>query len=328
MKKLITELNVPNRTLYTADNLPVLRSMNSNSIDLIYLDPPFNTGRTFANPIKAGSKKAIASFEDTWRLADIHEDEKSELAVRYPRTASIIDSMQIINDDSWAAYLIYMGIRIAEMRRILKESGSIYFHCDPTMSHGVKLLMDSIFGKKNFRNEIVWCYRTGGVSKKWFGRKHDVILYYAKNSDAKLTVFNLLKEKSYLTHKYGFKNIEILEDAQGPYTMAGMRDWWAIDALRGNQPESTGYPTQKPLALLRRIIEASSNKGDMVLDPFCGCATTCVAAERLGRQWVGIDWSDEAAELVVSRLKKDVEVLLTLAVTKKRSGESCPFFLL
>ena len=159
--------------------------------------------------------------------------------------------------------------------------------------------MDAVFGHKNFRNEIVWFYKTGGVSKRWFGRKHDTILFYSKSDKY---AFYPQKEKSYLSHKYGFSNIQIQEDKQGYFTMVGMRDVWDIPALRGNQPETTGYPTQKPLAVYERVIEASSRKGDIVLDPFCGCATIPVAAERLGRQWIGIDIWDKAHETVLNRL--------------------------
>ena len=138
--------------------------------------------------------------------------------------------------------------------------------------------MDALFGWRNFVNEVLWLYKTGGMSKRWFGRKHDNILFYAKGREY---VFNPQREKSYLSHKYGFSNVKILQDGQGIYTMVGMRDYWDIPALRGNQPETVGYPTQKPVALYERIISASSNNGDIVLDPFAGCATTLVAAERV-----------------------------------------------
>ena len=162
--------------------------------------------------------------------------------------------------------------------------------------------MDAIFGWKNFCNEVLWLYKTGGMSKRWFGRKHDNILFYSK---AKGYTFNPNKEKSYLSHRYGFSNVEILEDEHGVYTMVGMRDYWDIPALRGNQPETVGYPTQKPVALYERMIRSSSNKGDVVCDPFAGCATTLVAAERLERQWVGMDIWDNAKTVVLQRLAQD-----------------------
>ncbi len=140
------------------------------------------------------------------------------------------------------------------------------------------------------------------MSKRWYGRKHDIVLFYTKTSHY---TFNPQKEKSYLSHKYGFSNIEIHKDENGYYTLVGVRDVWNIPALRGNHPETTGYPTQKPLALLSRIIIGGSNEGDIVFDPFCGCATTLVAADRINRQWVGIDISSKAVELVKTRIKED-----------------------
>ena len=171
----------------------------------------------------------------------------------------------------------------------------------------MKQLLDAVFGRRNFVNEVLWLYKTGGMSKRWFGRKHDSILFYTRGRDY---VFNPQREKSYLSHKYGFSNVEILQDDRGVYTIVGMRDYWDIAALRGNQPETVGYPTQKPIALYERIIKASSNEGDIVLDPFAGCATTLVAAERLGRQWVGIDIWDGAAGVVQQRMA-DARQLLT-----------------
>lgn len=179
-----------------------------------------------------------------------------------------------------------MCIRLVELKRVLKETGSIYLHCDPTASHYLKILLDTIFTANNFRNEIVWLYKTGGVSKRYFAWKHDIILMYSKTDKWK---FNPQKEKSYLMHKYGFSNIAILKDDTGYYTEVNMRDVWDIPALRGNQPEKMEYPTQKPEALLERIIQAASDENDIVLDPFCGCGTALVTAHRLNRKWIGID---------------------------------------
>ncbi|MDF2712977.1 MAG: hpaIM, partial [Nonomuraea muscovyensis] len=170
-------------------------------------------------------------------------------------------------------YLVHLTPRLVELHRALAPTGSLYLHCDPTMSHYAKVLLDAIFAgdRGGFLNEIVWSYRTGGTSRRWFGRKHDTVLLYVK--DAAAHTFNATKEKSYLSHRYGFKNVEILQEPEPDsryYTMVGPRDVWTIDALRGNQPEAVGYPTQKPLALLRRIVAASSSEGDLVLDPYCG----------------------------------------------------------
>ncbi len=301
--------------------MPILRSMNSESVDLIYFDPPFNTGKKWESTTQTKGKKATMSFKDTWTPADIRIDDRYVLGELYPRALPLIESLQNINGGSWWAYLIYMGVRLAEMRRVLKPTGSIYYHCDPPMSHGVKLLMDAIFGKTSFRNEIIWGYRTGGIPsvKGSYASKHDVILFYAKKNNN----FNKLTQKSYTPtvpepHTASGIKLNVQKDELGKYRNVNMRDWWVntglisddVKELYRNNQERTKYPTQKPLALLKRIIQASSNEGDVVLDPFCGCATTCIAAEKLNRQWIGIDLSVEAKNFVVERLQKEVESLL------------------
>ncbi len=275
--------------------------MCSESVDLIATDPPFNKGRDFhATP---DSLAAGARFQDRWSWdRDVHQNWVDQITDDYPNVMNVVNGSRSSYGDDMGAFLCFMAVRLLEMRRILKPTGSIYMHCDPTASHYLKQLMDAVFGRKQFRNEIVWCYKTGGTSTRWFSRKHDLLLFYSKSNRYQ---FNQLHEKSYLSHRYGFKNVNILEDEIGAYTMVGMRDYWDIPALRGNQHESTSYPTQKPIALYERIIKASSNQGDIVLDPFAGCATTCVAAERLGRQWVGIDIWNRAHEVVLDRLRKE-----------------------
>ena len=141
---------LPQRAIYTGDNLPFLRSMDSETADLIYLDPPFNSGKQWANPVQAAGRRAMAEFKDTWDLSDIHADHEYEMARYFPEAVDLIDAMARVNGESWKAYLIYMGVRLLEMRRVLKPTGSIYYHCDPVMSHGVKLLMDAIFGREKF----------------------------------------------------------------------------------------------------------------------------------------------------------------------------------
>jgi len=173
----------------------------------------------------------------------------------------------------------------------------------------LKAVMDAIFGWRNFRNEIVWCYKSGGASpKRHFSRKHDLILWYSKSGKYK---FNPQTEKSYNRgfKPYRFAGVEEFEDERGWYTLVGMKDYWELDMVGRTSKERTGYPTQKPLRLYERIIKASSNEGDIVLDPFCGCATTLVAAERSNRRWVGIDLWKSAHELVQSRLRSDTEIL-------------------
>ncbi len=298
-------MNVKPKTIFTGDNLQIMRGMNSESVDLIYLDPPFNSNANYAAPI--GSQAAGAEFKDTWTLNDVDITWLDLIETKHPALNRVIHAAMV---DSDKAYLIYMAVRLLEMERVLSKTGSIYLHCDPTMSHYLKLTMDAIFGRKNFRNEIVWSYKTGGASKKKFSEKHDIILSYNKS---KRFTFNPQKEKSYTKSKsrqpgivnYGGGTSEFFKDKQGVFNYVNMRDVWEISYVGSTSPERTGYPTQKPLALLERIIKASSNEGDVVFDPFCGCATTCVAADRLQRNWVGIDISPKAAELVVRRIKNE-----------------------
>ena len=214
--------------------------------------------------------------------------------------------------DSDKAYLIYMVVRLLELKRVLKETGSIYLHCDPTMSHWLKLTMDAVFGKDNFRNEIVWWYKGNSIPKKTFPKKHDTLLFFA-GKEAKLNPIIIpysegtIKRYNHVD-KYG-KRYKISALRGGKRETVYMKEGkyadsvWEIPVVRKNS-ERLGYPTQKPITLLERVIKASSNEGDTVFDPFCGCATTLVAAEALQRQWVGIDISPLAAELVVDRIEK------------------------
>ena len=300
--------NFENRTLFHGDNLEFLRAMNSESIDLIATDPPFNKNKEFY--AASGSAAEGASFQDRWTWEkDVHPTWQDKLKDDFPKLYNVIEGSNNSYGKDMGAFLCFMAVRLLEMKRILKDTGSIYLHCDPTASHYLKELMDAIFGRKNFRNDIIWSYKTGGQSKRWFGKKHDNILFYSKTDDY---VFNLQKERSYNRggKPYRFKDVEEFEDENGQwYTMAGMRDVWELNAIGRTSKERTGYPTQKPLALYERIIKASSNPDDIVLDPFCGCATTLVAAEKLGRQWVGIDLWDKAKDVVIDRIKKECEVL-------------------
>ena len=303
--------NFKPQTIWTGDCLDIMRGMNSESIDLIYLDPPFNSKANYAAPI--GSKAAGAEFKDTWGLDDVKLVWHGEIQHEYPGLYAHLDAARQIHGDSMMSYLIYMAIRIMEMRRVLKQSGSVYLHCDPTASHYLKLLMDSIFGKANFRNEIIWRYRTSsGRPAKHFIRNTDSILFYTKTS---ASIFNHLREpwpestlRKWQTDEVGIYRMNAGKKYYINPEGKRIDNVWEI-TLSSRSKERTGYPTQKPLALLRRIIQASSNEGDMVLDPFCGCATTCVAAEQLQRRWVGIDISPKAAELVVSRMRGEVGLL-------------------
>jgi site-specific DNA-methyltransferase (adenine-specific) len=184
------------------------------------------------------------------------------------------------------AYMVMIGERLVELYRVLKPGGSIYLHCDPAASHYLKVLLDALFGTENFRNEIVWFYKTGGASQRHFARKHDLIFFYSKGEKY---IFHALKEKSYMMHNYGFKKSEFLQDERGEYTWVYMKDVWDLPALGAADGQRLGYPTQKPEALLERIIQASSDEGGIVLDPFCGSGTTLAVAQRLGRGWIGIE---------------------------------------
>lgn len=300
------------RELYRGDCLDILEDyIELNSIDLIYLDPPFNSKSTYNLPFKNKDRsyKPVDAFVDTWTWTaddDIHlaEMEKSfkpdlQLLAQIVRFARADERGR---KSSSASYLLNMGLRLRMMRRVLKPTGSIYLHCDPTASHYLKLIMDTVFGKNNFRNEIIWGYRTGGVSKRWFGRKHDILLFFTKSDSYP---FNLQKERSYNRggKPYRFRNVTEYQDEEGHwYTMATMRDIWEINAIGRTSRERLGYPTQKPLALLERVVKASSPENGIVLDPFCGCGTTVHAAEQLGRQWIGIDISRFSTELMRERI--------------------------
>ena len=374
-----TRPNFNSKTIWTADNLPVMRGMNSASVDLIYLDPPFNSKADYAAPI--GSEAEGAVFKDTWSLSDINEIWLDLLEGKHPDLHKVIMAALTNSDKS---YLIYMAVRLLEMRRILRRDGSIYLHCDPTMSHYLKLAMDAVFGRGAFKSEIIWKRTSSHSGAKRWGPIHDTLLFYAPGERYVWNEVHQPYEQNYLDDFYRHEDRRgryRLIDLTGPGTTAGEsgmpwrgidpteagRHWalpkaslaaaypdrdlselsaqarldlldkaglvhWPKSGRRipqakryvdeapgvllqdicadikpiGSQAkERTGYPTQKPLALLERIIKASSNEGDMVFDPFCGCATTLVAADRLQRGWAGIDVSEKAVELVMDRIKGD-----------------------
>jgi len=297
--------NWSNRTLFHGDNLGFLQGINSGTIDLIATDPPFNKNRDFhATP---DSLAKGAKFKDRWSWDDdVHPDWVDQIQDDWPATWEVVAASRTVYGDDMAAFLCWLGVRLMEMHRVLRDHGSIYLHIDRTAHAYVKLLMDSIFRADNFRNEIVWCYRGGGVPRDAFAHKHDTILRYSAS-------------KEFTFHKqfvpYSEASTKLVESRGGVSIDkrernlergATMPDWWAdINSLQTWSPERTGYPTQKPLALYERIIKASSNPGDVVLDPFCGCATTPIAAERTGRRWLGMDIWDGAHDQVLNRLKAE-----------------------
>ena len=292
----MAEVNFRNRTLYHGDNLGFLRGMNSDTVHLIATDPPFNKNKDFhATP---DSLVSGARFSDRWRWDDdVHPEWTDQIENDWPAVLAVIEAAKVSYGMDMAAFLCWMGVRLMEMRRILREDGSIYLHIDHTAHAYVKTLMDGIFGHKNFQNEIVWYYGGGGASKKRFARKHDTILFYTKSTRWTFNVDDV---------RVPYKWTDGQRRADGSprdYSKGKLPD--DVIELHSLMPwagERVGYPTQKPLALYERIIKASSNPGDIVLDPFCGCATTPIAAERLERQWVGIDIWDKAHEQVLNRL--------------------------
>ena len=294
-------------TLYTNDNLFILKGLNSNLVDLIYLDPPFNSKRIYSAPI--GSKAAGTSFKDMWTWQDVNEAYLDTLAVKYPSLTKFIISIGGIHSKAMMAYLTYMAQRIIEMHRVLKDTGSLYLHCDPTASHYLKILLDEIFGKNNFRNEIIWHYRRWTGKAKRFQELHDIIYFYSKSNEYTFNVqYTAYTQKSLERKKHHHTRIKGDETFVTSIDEKGVREndvWIDIQLLNSQSKERTGYPTQKPLALLQRIIKASSNENDIVFDPFCGCATTCVAAQQLGRKWIGIDIEKQAVNILVERLSND-----------------------
>ena len=320
---------ISKNTLFYGDNLEIIRQyLADESIDLIYLDPPFNSNRNYNVLYKeesgTESTSQIKAFEDTWHWSYETEDQYRALTARGDKLGALLEALVgAMGRNQMTAYLVMMAIRLVELHRVLKPTGSLYLHCDPTASHYLKLLLDMIFGAKQFRNEMIWIYsRMAAKGQKQLSRCHDVIFWYSKSQS---WVFNVdeirlpYSEKSKARAGYKKTNLgggspksqicELNELGKFP------EDWIQIPFIRGK--EYLGYPTQKPLTLLERILQASSNPGDVVLDPFCGCGTAIHAAYKLERIWVGIDITPLATTLIKSRLysafkieaKKDYELL-------------------
>ena len=317
-------MNLFNRTLIRGDNLEKMREFPDACVDLIATDPPFNSKRDYFVPYRDVEGEEpdvlVKAFADTWRWGEEAELIYQELLVNVGgQVGNTIEGLRkFLNETPMMAYLIMMAIRIVEMHRLLKDTGSLYLHCDPTASHYLKIIMDAIFGANNFINEIVWSYRTGGAGGKRFSKKHDIILFYGKSQQYH---FNTVKEKSYTKSKhrkaglvnYGAGTAEFFEDERGVFNIVNMRDVWEVSYVGSTSEERSHYPTQKPVELYKRIIAASSNKGDMVLDPFCGCGTTVIAAEQLDRQWIGIDLT----YLAIGTVKHQIVKLCAYSVRDK-----------
>ena len=362
-------------TLYYGDNLDILRQhVADESVDLVYLDPPFNSNANYNVLFKEQSGEAspaqIRAFTDTWEWTQEAERTFEQEIVTNPGTPANVKEMvsgfrQFIGSNSMMAYLVMMTPRLVELRRVLKPTGSIYLHCDPTASHYLKLLMDAVFGPENFRTEITW-KRTSAHSdsrqgRQQHGRVHDVIFFYSKSDSWTWNSLYTEYDQDYTDQFYRHVEPETgrryrLDNLTGPggaakgnpsYEVMGVTRYWRyseermaelieqgrivqtrpgavpaykryLDEMPGvplqdlwtdirpiasQAKERLGYPTQKPQALLERIIEASSNEGDVVLDPFCGCGTAVAAAEKLKRRWIGIDVTHLAVALMKSRLR-------------------------
>jgi len=355
--------------LFFGDNLPILREhMGDESVDLVYLDPPFNSNANYNVLFKEKSGEhshaQITAFEDTWEWGAEAEETYFETIQRGGRLSDFLQAFRVLLGPSdMMAYLVMMAPRLQELHRVLKPTGSIYLHCDPTASHYLKLLMDAIFGCENYLNEITWkrttAHSDAKQGRKGFGNINDILLYYCMSEDFTFNPQFLPYDEKYANTKYPYTDSDGrrygLWDMSGPggaakgnpnYGVMGVRRFWryskakmdelmaqgrvvqpspgavprykryldempgvpvqnlwdGISPINSQAQERLGYPTQKPEALLERIIKASSNEGDVVLDPFCGCGTTISVAERLHRKWLGIDITHLAITLIRHRL--------------------------
>jgi len=360
----------PKNTLFYGDNLPILREyLADESVDLIYLDPPFNSNRNFNVLFKDESGEEapaqIRVFEDTWHWNVVAEQTYQDLVTTgQPQVSMLISALrQFIGTNQMMAYLVMMAARLVELHRVLKPTGSLYLHCDPTASHYLKIVLDTIFGPRNFMNEIVW-KRTSSHNdaRRNFSSLDDILFFYTKteaytfnpqftpySEDYIQHNFRFVDEngrkyasgnlrspnprpnltydyKGYKPHANGWSvSLEKMQDLDRQGRLIFSKDpngrirvkkyldempgivlgnnWGDIPPISSQAAERLGYPTQKPVALLERILSASSNPGDVVLDPFCGCGTTIAAAQKLGRRWIGIDITNLSIALQKYRLK-------------------------
>ena len=285
-----------NNTFYHGDCLFVMNhDIEPKSVDLIYLDPPFFTGKVQKGTAKWNPAQMEVSYEDSKKFWG----EAAKVKAMRDKAPEWMRHIALQRPD-FASYLFYMMERLQACHRVLKDTGSIYLHCDEKASHYLKMIMDGIFGYQHFINELIWFYPSMSASKNHYPRKHDDILYYCKsctytfNGDTVREPYDEQTINRYKSSPVVFPGgYEARMNINGrlPYSV------WQIPPLRNVSKEKTGYPTQKPLALLERIIKASSNEGDVILDPFCGCGTAIIAAQRLNRKWIGIDISKSAYEI-------------------------------
>jgi len=323
----------PINTLFYGDNLEIIRKhFPDECVDLIYLDPPFNSKADynilFKEPSGEESVAQIQAFSDFWHWDKVAENAYLEIQ-EDPNLRDMIQFLLAhLGRNDMMAYLVMMTIRLREFHRVLKQTGSIFLHCDQTASHYLKIILDKIFGFQNFRNEVIWHYRgREKVNPLRFASKHDVLLFYAKTEKMRLNELRIewdredrikmLRRKIHTDPKtgrqwfwetrgqsYGIKPYKRDLEEYLKKGQAYSDTWIDIPKLRGNHPERMGYPTQKPTALVERIIEATTNEGEWVLDPFCGCGTAIIAAHNKKRKWIGIDITHLAIALIKSRLKE------------------------
>lgn len=295
--------------LYRSDNLPVLRGLDSDSVDLVYLDPPFNTRKP--------QKKESASYRDTWRWTDVDEYSLLEFAAHHPGAARYIEALPHMGFHiGMQAYAAFMAPRLLQLHRVLKPTGSLFLHCDWHASMVLRHLLDTIFGEKQFRNEIIWhYYNKYSAGKRLFARNFDSILFYAKPK----ATFNPLREqreepvRQLMRENVGgvLKNKRD-ENGQLMYRTATDKKVdavWKIPCLQPASHEYVRYPTQKPLQLMQRIVKAGSNPGDVVLDPFCGCVTMPIAAGLMERRWIGIDDWEDVEKMLLRRMDQKLGFL-------------------
>lgn len=316
------------KKILVGDNLSHLRNQPDDQYRIIYLDPPFQSQRQY-NMLSDDSGQ-VKAFNDTWTLGPDTENTFHELMDTYPSHADKINALKTLNNSSMTSYLIYMAIRLFECRRILNSNGSIYLHCDTTAGSALEMLMNIIFGQQNKRNQIIWCYDKWTNTANYFQKNHDIILFYTKTDNY---VFNkqyqrgktdvhergwventyshegrrkkqliIYKENDASKKKIEDKNYDNLVYRLDPEGVP-ISDWWNIPYLHHGSGERCDYPTQKPLELLERIILASSNENDWILDPFMGSGTTLVAAEKYNRNWVGMDLTTLATSKTIERLR-------------------------
>ncbi len=327
--------------LYYGDNLDLLRNaISTESVDLVYLDPPFNSDRSY-DLVHRESKAKERAFTDTWQWDAAAQRSYAELTGSglgsCRQSARLSSLMRALSDflgperRDTLAYLSMMAIRLVELRRVLRATGSLYLHCDPTASHYLKLVLDAVFGADCFRNEIIWRYRRWPAKARRFQRMHDVLLFYTARSgnehafhplygyeklaDSTLKTFGTRRQRADFASGHRKPGVEAGESAGPPLSdfweveeveVNGLplSDAWEVGVIAPIGKERTGFPTQKPEKLLERVVRASSRENDVVLDPFCGCGTTLVVAEKQKRRWIGMDVAIRAIDMAKGRLDK------------------------